>query len=231
MHRGASSHSALLGFAAYCARPGLSHLSNHRFDLGCALSQHRPSACGHGSLAQGFRQSRMGAGNPRKILTDHRSFHGYRDFRHQLCCTPADDVRTGNEVSAVVDEQFHEASCVTMDSGTRVCFERKTANLICAPGHPKFPFGSSDNGDLRVSESGLEIPHPRWAEREFVLVPLAEIAPDFPASGKKTVTQWLQNRFPGDENKTHVVKLESGSWRAGACGDAVLPGQGEGSSR
>jgi 2-amino-4-hydroxy-6-hydroxymethyldihydropteridine diphosphokinase len=31
-----------------------------------------------------------------------------------------------------------------------------------------------------IHEAGMEIPHPRLAERRFVLVPLAEIAPEFP---------------------------------------------------
>lgn len=33
-------------------------------------------------------------------------------------------------------------------------------------------------GELVLDEPGLSVPHPRMAERAFVLVPLAEIAPD-----------------------------------------------------
>lgn len=33
-------------------------------------------------------------------------------------------------------------------------------------------------GDLRVSEPDLVVPHPRMAERGFVLLPLADLAPD-----------------------------------------------------
>ena len=34
-------------------------------------------------------------------------------------------------------------------------------------------------GDQRVAEPGLEVPHPRFRERLFVLEPLAELAPDW----------------------------------------------------
>ncbi len=33
-------------------------------------------------------------------------------------------------------------------------------------------------GDQIIDESGLQVPHPRMHERSFVLIPLAEIAPD-----------------------------------------------------
>ena len=45
-------------------------------------------------------------------------------------------------------------------------------------------------GDRTVQEDGLVIPHPRIAERAFVLVPLAEIAPDL-AIGGETVRALL----------------------------------------
>jgi 2-amino-4-hydroxy-6-hydroxymethyldihydropteridine diphosphokinase len=34
------------------------------------------------------------------------------------------------------------------------------------------------SGDQVIAEAGLEVPHPRFRERFFVLGPLAEIAPD-----------------------------------------------------
>jgi 2-amino-4-hydroxy-6-hydroxymethyldihydropteridine diphosphokinase len=44
-------------------------------------------------------------------------------------------------------------------------------------------------GDSAVSEDGLVIPHPRITERAFVLVPLAEIAPDLKIDGISTREQ------------------------------------------
>jgi 2-amino-4-hydroxy-6-hydroxymethyldihydropteridine diphosphokinase len=77
-----------------------------------------------------------------------------------------------------------------------------------------------------ISEPGLEIPHPRLAERAFVLIPLAEIAPMFlVASRQKTVAQLLHSLFPDSESKTDaVVPIEGGGWRAGACRDDGVPG-------
>src|SRR5579863_105171 len=75
-------------------------------------------------------------------------------------------------------------------------------------------------GNVNLSEPGLEIPHPRMAERAFVLVPLCEIAhPNLDAGCGRTVSQLLQCLFPEPGNKIDaVVKVESDSWRVGADG-------------
>jgi 2-amino-4-hydroxy-6-hydroxymethyldihydropteridine diphosphokinase len=39
-------------------------------------------------------------------------------------------------------------------------------------------------GDARISSASLTVPHPRMGERAFVLVPLAEIAPDLVSPGQ-----------------------------------------------
>ncbi|MBL8568790.1 MAG: 2-amino-4-hydroxy-6-hydroxymethyldihydropteridine diphosphokinase [Phreatobacter sp.] len=45
-------------------------------------------------------------------------------------------------------------------------------------------------GDIRLDEPDLHIPHPRMTERAFVLVPLAEIAPDWVLEGR-AIADWV----------------------------------------
>ena len=81
-------------------------------------------------------------------------------------------------------------------------------------------------GDLKISEPGLEIPHPRLNQRAFVLVPLNEIAPmDLDAGFGKTVSQLMHSLFPDSESATDaVVQVESGCWRTGADWGSIIPG-------
>jgi 2-amino-4-hydroxy-6-hydroxymethyldihydropteridine diphosphokinase len=75
-------------------------------------------------------------------------------------------------------------------------------------------------GERKISEPGLEIPHPRLAERAFVLVPMNEIAPEIRDSRSgKTMTQLLNSLRDKDKSDTNaVVSLENRSWRAGVNG-------------
>ncbi len=54
-------------------------------------------------------------------------------------------------------------------------------------------------GDLICSEPGIEIPHPRFAEREFVLRPLAEIAPELEHPRLRLSVDLLLRRLPRPE--------------------------------
>lgn len=66
-------------------------------------------------------------------------------------------------------------------------------------------------GDLRISEPGLELPHPRLADRAFVLVPLCEIAPDaVDPVQHRTITQLL-DALPGNDLRS-VLPVDSPHW-------------------
>ena len=78
---------------------------------------------------------------------------------------------------------------------------------------------------LTIKEPELEIPHPRLAERAFVLIPLHEIAPSaVDARNGKSVGQYLHSLFPNSGNLADaLVKVQSDSWRASADRDVDYP--------
>ncbi len=73
-------------------------------------------------------------------------------------------------------------------------------------------------GDFVVGGSSLVIPHPRLAERAFVLVPLNEIAPQAidPRTGS-TVSQLLKSLFPTTGNRNRCSFLHPKRSLASCC--------------
>jgi 2-amino-4-hydroxy-6-hydroxymethyldihydropteridine diphosphokinase len=76
-------------------------------------------------------------------------------------------------------------------------------------------------GDLHLGGSDLDIPHPRLADRAFVLVPLHEIAPHAIVPGRgDRVDRLLQRLLPETEVETlSVVAVHDDRWDA-ACSSA-----------
>ncbi len=64
------------------------------------------------------------------------------------------------------------------------------------------------DGVIRVpdEESNLEIPHPRFAKRSFVLLPWAQIAPDYKVEGYHSTVRQLLDNLEFDEKA--MPKLE-----------------------
>ena len=71
-------------------------------------------------------------------------------------------------------------------------------------------------GDESISAPGLEIPHPRMKEREFVLIPLRELASkDQTASTPRALRQLLRTSLKRSPGQSHaVVPVQSALWRA-----------------
>ena len=64
-------------------------------------------------------------------------------------------------------------------------------------------------GDLQLDEPDLTIPHPRIAERDFVLAPLAEIAPDLVLPGHQETVTGLARQLDG-HGQGAVVRVLQG---------------------
>lgn len=62
--------------------------------------------------------------------------------------------------------------------------------------------------DHIIDSGGLEVPHPRWSERRFVVQPLADIRPELVIPGDhKTVREILETLPPDEE-----VRFFAGTW-------------------
>jgi len=69
-------------------------------------------------------------------------------------------------------------------------------------------------GQRRVSRPRLTLPHPRWAERAFVLLPWAELAAEFAPDGGATVADRLAALRPAQEvgRLAWAMPERSGAW-------------------
>lgn len=63
------------------------------------------------------------------------------------------------------------------------------------------------DGPLRLAQPGLRLPHPELARRDFVLAPLAALAPDLRPEGQETVAELLA-ALPAGE-RTIVAQLDA----------------------
>lgn len=64
-------------------------------------------------------------------------------------------------------------------------------------------------GELAMHEHGLTIPHPRMHERAFVLVPLAEIAPDAKVPGRGVARDLLSGVDADSVERVALARTES----------------------
>lgn len=78
-------------------------------------------------------------------------------------------------------------------------------------------------GDAVMEAAGLIIPHPRMIEREFVLRPLVEIAPELrePRSGKTTARLMADLAASGGVEDNGAVALDSETWVSSAEEDRL----------
>lgn len=60
-------------------------------------------------------------------------------------------------------------------------------------------------GNQVIDTELLQVPHPRWAERRFVVQPLADVRPDWVLPGAEKSVQDLLKNLPGADDIRHFA--------------------------
>jgi 2-amino-4-hydroxy-6-hydroxymethyldihydropteridine diphosphokinase len=63
-------------------------------------------------------------------------------------------------------------------------------------------------GEKEILEKGLVVPHPRLAERRFVLLPLSTIRPDMVVKGTAKTVRMLLRELPAREGEVKFVQQD-----------------------
>jgi 2-amino-4-hydroxy-6-hydroxymethyldihydropteridine diphosphokinase len=63
-------------------------------------------------------------------------------------------------------------------------------------------------GDQMVDSDFLQVPHPRWADRRFVVQPLSDIRPELVLPGTKSPVRKILAQMTDNDD----VRLFSGEW-------------------
>ncbi len=64
-------------------------------------------------------------------------------------------------------------------------------------------------GDACIDSGGLVVPHPRWAERRFVVQPLADVRPDLVLPGAARTVREVLDGLAGDEAARIAVAADA----------------------
>ena len=105
---------------------------------------------------------------PVDVRTDYRRF----SFLNTILILSSAGELTAPELAALLNELKHiEHTLGRLDSSIQNAPRRLDLDLIYA-------------GELTVERPELILPHPRWAQRRFVLQPLADVRPDLVLPGE-----------------------------------------------
>jgi len=63
-------------------------------------------------------------------------------------------------------------------------------------------------GEKEILDKDLVVPHPRMAERRFVLLPLSTIEPDMTVKGTGKTVRMLLRELPGQDGEVRFVQQE-----------------------